>query len=87
MQSSEYIFHDLYLWRETADLWTYSARFEGVMITASAAPNPDPADIIDQLLHSAKAVREHPSRNIELGQVEQMLGRYRRIASNLPDLS
>lgn len=59
--SEQYEFHDLYLWRETADLWTYSARFEGVMITASTAPNPDPAEIIDQLLHSAKAVREHPS--------------------------
>ena len=68
--SQSYEFHDLYLWRETADLWTYSARFEGVMITACTAPNPDPADIIDGLLSAAKSVRAQPSRSVARRMIE-----------------
>lgn len=68
--SAEYEFHDLHLWLEREHEWTYAAQFEGVTILAVTNPHPDPEEIIDELLHKAKAVREHPSRRLRLVEGE-----------------
>lgn len=64
--NSTYEFHDLHLWLEREYEWIFSARFEGMTILAATNPDPTPEEIIDELLHKAKSVRNHPSRRLRL---------------------
>ena len=62
--SRSYEFHDLALVLEREHEWLYEARFEGVNFVFSTRPEPEASDIIDELLHRAKSIVNHPSRSV-----------------------